>query len=171
MAKNDSIIITEDGEVLDQVSLIPMGDGSSLRELIPYNQLSNIAKSTLTRLTWDKKNGEWSCSLGTFTELTLEPKAATKLYAVWTEQIGRPVYYGVSEEEALAHGEAEMGYRVAFSEAKIGPCYADFFGLTRDFAEGICKIAYGTEDAKIKVKGSTAISTSNGTFYVPKIVG
>ena len=57
MTKNDSIIITEDGEVLDQSSLVPMGDGSSLKELVPYNRLTNIAKSSLTRLTWDKKRG------------------------------------------------------------------------------------------------------------------
>jgi len=170
MTSKSLVVDQETGEVLDQSSLVPMGDGSSLKELIPYNRMTNIAKSTLTRLNWDKKTGEWRCALGAFTELVIIPKAATELYAVWTEQVGRPAYYGVSEEEAGEYGEVEMGYRVAFLEAKIGPCYSDFFGLTRDFAEGICKIAHSSDNAPIKVKGSVAVSTGNGTFYVPKVV-
>ena len=170
MTKQDSIIITEDGEVLDQSSLVPMGDGSSLKELVPYNRLTNIAKSTLTRLTWDKKRGLWTCSLGEFDALNLIPKAATELYAVWSEQVGKPAYYGTSEEDAAQYGEAEKGYRVAFAEETIGPAYGDFFGLSRDFAEAVCKFGATNPGNPIKVKGNTAINTQNGTFYVPKIV-
>lgn len=170
MTKNDSIIITEDGEVIDQVSLVPMGDGSSLKEVIPYNRMSNIAKQSLTRLTWDKRIGVWKCSLGEFTELDLVPVAASELYAIWTEQVGRPAYYNVKEPESYEEGEVEQGYRVAFTEKIIGPCYADFFGMARDFAEAICKMGHANKDAPIKVKGSIAVTTGNGTFYSPKIV-
>jgi hypothetical protein len=170
MTKQSLVIDEETGEVLDQSALVPMGDSSSLKELVPYNRMSNIAKSTLTRLNWDKKTGEWKCSLGSFTELTIIPKAATEIFAVWTEQVGRPAYYGVSQEDALGYGEPELGYRIAFLEAKLGPCYSDFFGLSRDFAEGICKIAHATENAPISIKGSEARSTGNGTFFVPKVV-
>jgi len=170
MTKQDSLIITEDGEVLDQSSLVPMEDGSSLKELVPYNRLTNIAKSTLTRLTWDKKRGLWTCSLGEFDALNLIPTAATEIYAVWSEQVGKPMYYGVDEEEATGFGLPEKGYRVAFMEETIGPAYGDFFGLARDFAEAVCKFGATNRGNPIKVKGNTAINTQNGTFYVPKIV-
>lgn len=170
MTKHSEVIDNETGEVLDQSALVPMGDGSSLRELVPYNRMTNIAKQTLTRLNWDKKKGVWKCSLGEFTELSLTPKAATELYAVWTEQVGKPSYYGVDKEDASVYGQPEMGYRVAFMEATLGPCYTDLFGLSRDFGEAVCKIASYGKDEVIKVKGGDAISTSNGVFYAPKIV-
>lgn len=170
MTKDRSIIVDEDGLVIDQVALVPLGDASTLKEVIPYNRMTNIAKSTLTRLTWDKRVGVWKCSLGEFTELKLTPIAATELYAVWTSEVGRPQYYDVKEPEGYEEDEVEMGYRVAFTEEIIGPCYGDFFGLSRDFAEAVCKMAHHDKGKVITVKGSTTISTGNGPFHAPKIV-
>lgn len=169
MSKNDSIVITEDGEVLDQSALVPMGDIATLKEAIPYNRMNSIARTTLTRLVWDKKGGTWSCSLGEFSELKIKPVAASELYAVWTETVGRPAYYGTEKPEDFAAEEVELGYRVAFMEENLGPCYSDFFGLTRDFAEGICKRAVNNKDVVIHIKGSSVRNTSNGVFYVPKV--
>lgn len=169
MTKNDSIIITDDGEVIDQSSLIPASDGASLKELIPYNRMGNIAKSTLTRLIWDKKNGIWTCSMGEFSELLIIPMAASELYAVWSEQVGKPLYYGVSKEEAQLAGNPEKGYRLAFVEKVIGPAYTDLFGLCLDFGEAVCKIGNLDKNATILVKGSNIVTTSFGPFYVPKI--
>lgn len=169
--KNDkSLIITKDGEVLDNSSLVVMGDASTLKEVIPYNRITNIAKSTLTRLNWDKKAGVWRCSLGEFSELELLPVAASELYAVWTDTVGRPAYYDVKEPEGYEPEEWEIGYRVAFTEKVIGPCYSDFFGISRDFAEAVCKFHIQDREAVIKVKGATPVNTSNGVFYSPKIV-
>lgn len=170
MSKNQSLIITEDGEVLDQSALVPVGDAGSLKEIIGYNRMKIIARTTYTRLTWDKRAGVWQCSLGEFTDLELKPVAASELYAVWTEQVGKPAYYGTDKPDTYDDDEIEMGYRVAFIEKSIGPCYGDFFGLSRDFAEGCCKQAANNDEAIVKVKGSRPVNTSNGTFYVPKIV-
>ena len=170
MSKQSLIVDEETGEVLDQVGLVSIGDGSSFRELVPYNRMTNIAKSSLSRLTWDKKKGIWSCSLGEFDALTVVPMGATELYAVWSEQVGKPLYYGVDKSEAEEVGEPEKGYRIAFVEATIGPAYADLFGLTMDFGEAFCKMGTQDRDKPIVIKGANSISTSFGVFYTPKIV-
>jgi hypothetical protein len=168
---NKSLIIDEDtGEVLDQTGLVPMSDGSSLRELIPYNRMTNIAKSSLTRLVWDKKKGLWQSSLGEFTDLELIPMAASEIYAVWSDVVGKPLYYGVSKEEAAPFGEVEEGYRIAFIEKTVGPAYADLFGMATDFAEAICKMGTNDKGKPIQVKGNESRSTSFGVLYVPRIV-
>lgn len=168
---NKSLIIDEEtGEVLDQTGLVPVGDGSSLRELIPYNRLTNIAKSSLTRLVWDKKKGSWQSSLGEFTDLELLPLAASEIYAVWSDVVGKPLYYGVSKEEAAPFGDVEKGYRIAFVEKTIGPAYADLFGMAIDFAEAFCKMAVNDKEKPIRIKGNDTRQTSFGVLYVPRIV-
>jgi hypothetical protein len=170
MSTKDSIIVDEDGEVIEENSLVPVGDGSSLKELIPYNRMSNIAKSTLTRLNWNKKTGVWSSSLGEFSSLEIVPVAASELYAVRSEQGGKFIYYGVDENEAEQLGIPTKGRRVAFMEKENGASYSDFFGMTVPFADALCKIGTTYKGEPILIKGSDPVPTSNGVIHIPKIV-
>jgi len=156
------------GEVYDTF-LVPVEGPETLDNLIPYNKMTNIARQTLVRIKWNSRTGKWESDMGDSNTLSGVLVKAAPLYAVWTDQLGKPSYLGFSPPENPT-GEVSTGYRLAINSEEFGPCYCDMFGIVARKGSAACKVADKNPENRIKFNGSEALSTEYGTFYSPMLV-
>lgn len=170
MSNKDQVIDNETGEVFGGDEF--QGEaktGETLAALIPYNRMLNIARATLTRMDWDKKEGLWVTDIGETDEITGEIIKATEVYSCWSEQVGKPTCQGFGPACPNHPETSQMGYRLAIASDEFGNVWVDLYGLAQSVGSAACKFA-AASGGKIHFKGSKAISTQNGTFYIPKLV-
>lgn len=170
MTKNN-VIDNETGEVFGSEALPDDSaqSGETIQALIPYNRMLNIARNTLTRMDWNKDSGMWVTDLGETDELIGEIIKATEVYSCWSHQIGKPTCQGFGPACPEHPDTSQMGYRLAIDTEEFGNVWVDLYGLAQRAGSSACKVA-ASNDGKISFKGSKAINTKNGTFYIPKIV-
>lgn len=168
MASENVTIDGETGEVFDTF-LVPVDGPETLERLIPYNQLTNIARQTLVRIKFNTRTGKWESDMGDSNTLSGTLVKAARLYAVWTDQLGKPDYLGFELPQDPS-GDVSLGYRLAMDSQEFGPCYCDMFGIIARKGSAACKVADKHPDKFIKFNGSEALNTEHGVFYSPLLV-
>lgn len=170
MSEKTTIIDGETGEVTGEV-LYPEGNasGETLNALVPYNRSKIIARTTLTRMDWDKKAGTWVTDMGETDELTAVLVKATEVYSCWSDQIGKPTCQGFGVSCRLHPETSEMGYRLALDTEEFGNVWVDLYGLAQRIGSAACKHAEA-HNGQVNFKGSKVINTQNGPFHIPRIV-
>lgn len=168
MANELRTIDGDTGEVYDTF-LVPIEGPETLDNLIPYNKMTNIARQTLMRIKWNSRTGKWESDMGDSNTLSGILVKAAPLFAVWTDQLGKPSYMGFTPPPETDE-DVSTGYRLAINSEEFGPCYCDLFGMVARKGSAACKAADKNPENRIKFNGSEAINTEYGVFYSPMLV-